>query len=97
VILEPLGVPCGPINTLDQVFAEPQLAARGMRLDLPHPLAGKVPQVGLPLRFAGVPATAERPPPLLGEHTREVLRERLGYDDARIGDLAARGVIGVGT
>ncbi len=92
-LLEPLGVPCGPINTLDQVFDEPQLHARGMRLDLPHPLAGTVPQVALPLRFDGAPSNADRPPPLLGQHTREVLAERLGYDDARIDDLAARGVI----
>ncbi len=94
-LLEPLGVPCGPINTLDQVFAEPQLAARGLRFDLPHPLAGTVPQVALPLRFGGAPTTPDRAPPLLGEHTREVLRERLGYADARIADLAARGVIGI--
>ncbi|NDP42091.1 MAG: CoA transferase [Aromatoleum sp.] len=93
--LEPLGIPSGPINGLDQVFADPQIAARGLRMDLPHPLAGSVPQVGLPLRFSATPPAYDRPPPLLGEHTAEVLRERLGLDDARIAVLASRGVVQV--
>jgi crotonobetainyl-CoA:carnitine CoA-transferase CaiB-like acyl-CoA transferase len=93
--LEPLGVPCGPINTLDQVFTDPQVVARNMRLDLPHPVAGRVPQVGLPLRYSGTPVKYERPPPLLGEHTAEVLRERLNYDDPTIARLASHGVIGL--
>ena len=93
--LEALGVPCGPINRLDQVFADPQLAARGLRMDLPHPSAGTVPQVGTPIRFSVTPAEYGRPPPLLGEHTAQVLRERLALDAATIAALAARGVIGV--
>jgi crotonobetainyl-CoA:carnitine CoA-transferase CaiB-like acyl-CoA transferase len=93
--LEAVGVPCGPINTLDQVFADPQVAARGMRFDLPHPLAGSVPQVANPLRLSATPIAPERAPPLLGEHTAQVLRERLALSDARIAELAASGVIGV--
>ena len=50
--LEPLGIPCGPINRMDQVFADPQVVARGLRTDLPHPLAGTVPQVRTPLEFS---------------------------------------------
>jgi formyl-CoA transferase len=92
-LLEPLGVPCGPINPIDQVFDEPQLHARGMRLDLPHPLAGSVPQVGFPLLLDRERSDAAMPPPLLGQHTREVLKARLGYDDAWIADLATRGVV----
>jgi len=93
--LEPLGVPCGPINRLDQVFADPQLAARGMRLDLPHPLAGTVPQVGTPIKFSASMPKPDRPPPLLGEHTAEVLRDRLAMSEDALAQLAARGVIGL--
>ena len=91
--LEAAGVPSGPINTLEQVFADPQVAARGMRQDLPHPLAGTVPQIGNPLKFSGGPVTSRQPPPLLGEHTASVLRERLGLADAAIAALAARGIV----
>ena len=93
--LEAVGVPCGPINKLDAVFADPQLLARGMRLDLPHPLAGSVPQVNVPVRMSGTPLAPERPPPLLGQHTLQVLRERLALDDATVARLASEGVIGV--
>ena len=95
--LEPLAVPCGPINRLDQVMADPQLAARGLRMDLPHPLAGTVPQVGAPLKLSATPLAYHRAPPLLGEHTAEILRGRLGLDDAAIASLSARGVIQVRT
>ncbi|HXX84470.1 MAG TPA: CaiB/BaiF CoA-transferase family protein [Casimicrobiaceae bacterium] len=93
--LEAVGVPCGPINRLDQVFADSQVASRGMRLDLPHPLSGTVPQVGNPLHFSATPVAYARAPPLLGEHTAAVLRERLGLPDEAIEDLAARGLIGI--
>jgi crotonobetainyl-CoA:carnitine CoA-transferase CaiB-like acyl-CoA transferase len=91
--LEAVGVPCGPINRLDQVFADPQVLSRGMRRDLPHPLSGSVPQVANPLRFSATPVEYAQAPPLLGEHTRAVLRNRLGLDDAALAELAARGVI----
>ena len=93
--LEAAGVPCGPINRLDQVFADPQVIARGMRVDMPHPLAGTVPQVGNPLKFSSTPVAYTRPPPLLGEHTRNVLSARLGLSNAALDGLAARGVIEV--
>jgi glutaryl-CoA transferase len=93
--LEPLGIPCGPINRLDQVFADPQVIARGMQKDLPHPLAGTVPQVRAPIAFSETKLECERPPPLLGEHTAEVLRDRLAISPDAIADLARRGVIGL--
>ncbi len=93
--LEAAGVPCGPINQLDAVFGDPQLEARGLRIELPHPLAGLVPQVGPPMKFSGTPLILERAPPLLGEHTTAVLRERLALDDAAIARLAAAGVVQV--
>ena len=93
--LERAGVPCGPINRLDQVFDDPQVRARAMRVDLPHPLAGTVPQVRAPLRLSATPVTAMQAPPLLGEHTAAVLRERLGLDEATLADFDARGVIGL--
>ena len=73
--LEAAGVPCAPINTVPEVFAEPQLQHRRMLRELPHPTATRVPQVVSPLNFANAPLAFDRAPPLLGEHTEEVLRE----------------------
>jgi formyl-CoA transferase len=91
--LEAVGVPCGPINRLDQVFADPQVRARGMRFDLPHRLSGTVPQVGNPLHFSATPVAYTQAPPLLGEHTSAVLSQRLGLSAESLADLAARGVV----
>ena len=91
--LEAVGVPCGPINRLDQVFADPQVRARGMRFDLPHRLSGTVPQVGNPLHFSATPVAYTQAPPLLGEHTLAVLSQRLGLSAESLADLAARGVV----
>ena len=81
--LERAGVPCGPINSIPEVFEDPQVKHRGMRIEIPHPSAGTVPQVASPMRFAQAPLAHHRPPPLLGEHSDEILRE-LGMDDAAI-------------
>ncbi len=76
--LEAAGVPCGPINRIDEVFADPQVVARGLQIALPHALAGSVPLVANPIRLSGSPVAYQRPPPLLGEHTEEVLEQWLG-------------------
>jgi len=93
--LEAAGIPCGPINAIDQVFDDPHVKARGMRIDLPHPQAASVPGVRAPLRLSGSPLSYAAPPPLLGEHSRSVLRDRLGVDDVALAGLIARGVVGV--
>lgn len=89
--LEAAGVPAGPINTVDQVYQDPQVLARNMRLDLPHPTAGKVPMAGSPLKFSGSPVQYRHAPPLLGQHTRQVLQERLGLSEDDIQALAQGG------
>jgi len=85
---EAAGVPAGPINTLEQVYQDPQVQARGMRLELPHPTAGVAPIAASPLKLSGSPVRHERPAPTLGQHTRQVLSERLGLSDAEIEALS---------
>jgi len=80
--LEAAGVPCGPINRIDEVFADPQVIARGLQISLPHTLAGQVPLVANPIRLSGSPVAYQRPPPLLGQHTDEVLAQWLGMPAA---------------
>jgi crotonobetainyl-CoA:carnitine CoA-transferase CaiB-like acyl-CoA transferase len=92
-VLEQAGIPSGPIDTLDKVFENPQLRHREMRVELPHPLAGTVPLVASPLRLSASPVQYRQPPPTLGQHTDEVLKELLGLQDADIQALRAEGTI----
>ena len=91
--LEPLAVPCGPINTLDRVFADPQVRHRGMALELPHPQAGSVKLLGNPVRFDGQALNAGQAPPLLGADTASVLTGLLGLGPEQLAALRADGVI----
>lgn len=91
--LERAGVPCGPINDLQQVFADPQVQARGLRVELPHPLGGTVPQVASPIRLSATPVQYRNAPPLLGEHTEQVLQQWLGLDAGQIAALREAGVL----
>ena len=77
-LLEQAGVPCGPINRLDEVFADPQVLARGLRVELPHPVAGHVATVACPIRLSRTPVEYRRAPPTLGQHQDEVLDDWLG-------------------
>ncbi|MBS0389036.1 MAG: CoA transferase, partial [Proteobacteria bacterium] len=102
-LLEAEGVPCGPINDIAGVFADPQVQARQLRVEIPAtaPTAeaaatAAVPVIASPLRLAAAPVDYRLPPPALGAHTREVLREVLSMDDTRIDALAQQGAISVG-
>jgi len=91
--LQPLGVPCAPINDIAQVFAEPQVRHRGLKLSLPHPLAGQAPGVRNPIRYSRSELQHGPAPPLLGQHTAEVLSERLGLAAADVQGLRERGIV----
>lgn len=93
VALEKVGVPCGPINTLDRVFADPQVQHRQLKIELPHPEAGSVKLVSNPIRFDNQALNAETAPPLLGQDTEAVLTKLLGLDAAQQMRLKAKGVI----
>ena len=92
-LLEQAGVPCGPINDLQQVFADPQVLARGLRLDLPNSLGSDTPQVASPLRLSATPVAYRSAPPLLGEHTDALLQRLLGVSEEAIAELRTAGVI----
>ena len=87
------GIPCGPINNLDQVFADPQVQHRGMQLELEHPLAGRVPGVANPIRYSETPIEYRQAPPTLGQHTDEVLHGWLDLESDSIQDLRDEGII----
>jgi crotonobetainyl-CoA:carnitine CoA-transferase CaiB-like acyl-CoA transferase len=90
--LEAAGVPCGAVNDIEQVFDDPQIQHRGMRIELDHPLAGKAPLTASPMRFSETPVEYGLAPPLLGQHTVEILCGLLGRDEAVVKDMMARGV-----
>jgi crotonobetainyl-CoA:carnitine CoA-transferase CaiB-like acyl-CoA transferase len=91
--LERVGVPCGPINSIADVFADPQVQARGLRLDLPHPAIGAVPSVANPIKYSATPIAYRSAPPMLGADTDEILREMLGVTPAEIAQLRKAGVV----
>jgi formyl-CoA transferase len=91
--LEAAGVPCGPINNIDQVFENPQVKARGIKVEIPHELAGNVPQVASPMRFSETPIEYHAAPPTLGQHNDYVLRELLGMQSDEIEQLRQANVV----
>jgi crotonobetainyl-CoA:carnitine CoA-transferase CaiB-like acyl-CoA transferase len=87
------GIPCGRINSVAQALAAPHTAAREMVRTVKHPTAGDVRMLGIPFRLHGTPASIRRPPPTLGQHTEQVLREELGLSDGRINELRAAKIV----
>jgi len=87
------GIPCGPINNIDQVFSDPQVQHRGMQLELDHPVAGKVASVGNPIKLSETPVSYEKAPPTLGQHTEAVLSDLLELNSEQIKQLRTEGII----
>ena len=87
-----MSVPCGPINDVAEVFDDPQLLHRQMRVEMDHPTLGTIKQTGIPIKFSQTPGGLDRPPPLLGEHNAEILG-KLGYSDSEIQRLADESII----
>jgi crotonobetainyl-CoA:carnitine CoA-transferase CaiB-like acyl-CoA transferase len=89
-----LKIACGPINTLRDVFADPQARARGVIVHMPHAATAKgVDVIANPVRLSETPPDYRLPPPLLGQHTDEVLSDRLGFDEAKLAALRENGII----
>jgi crotonobetainyl-CoA:carnitine CoA-transferase CaiB-like acyl-CoA transferase len=93
--LEKLGVPVGPVNDIAQVFSDPQVLSRGMKVTMPHPMAGsgKVDLIGNPIKLSESPVDYKLPPPTCGQHTDEVLKELLFLEEKEIADLRAKGIV----
>ncbi len=91
--LERAGVPCGPINTVADVFADPQVQARGLKLALPHPSIGLVPSVANPIKYSATPISYSSAPPMLGADTDEILREMIGVPPEEIARLRKAGIV----
>jgi len=88
--LEASNIPAGPINTIDQVYADPQVIARQMKLELPHPAAGTTPMTASPMHFSDTPIQYRSAPPMLGQHSEDILREELGWSDEQIATLLGK-------
>jgi CoA:oxalate CoA-transferase len=91
--LDGAGIPCGPINTVDRVIANPQVQARDMIVEVEHPVAGHLKMPGVPIKLSATPGEVSKPSPLLGQHTNQVLLELLGLDEAEVAALHAKKVV----
>ena len=92
-LLNSAEVPCAPVQTVDQVFKAPQVLHREMLVEVGHPTAGTVRMAGIPVKFSATPASVRLSPPLLGQHTEEVLSSWLGMNDKEISELKEKSVV----
>jgi formyl-CoA transferase len=92
-LLEAANVPCGPINNFEEVFDNEQVKARGVQIHVPHPTAGTMKLVASPMRLSETPVEVRMAPPTLGQHTDEILQERLSLDSNAIAALQEKGII----
>ena len=91
--IQAAGLPCGPINTVPEVFQHPQREERGLVQEVQHSSAGKVALTGFPYKLSRTPAETHHPPPLLGEHNREILVDLLGYSQTEMDQMREKGII----
>jgi CoA:oxalate CoA-transferase len=82
-VLEAAGIPCAPINSVDKIVKDPQVLARNMIVEVEHPVAGKLKMPGVPVKMSLTPGSVDTPAPMLGQHTAEILKEVLGWDEAK--------------
>ncbi len=92
-ILGSIGIPCGPINSIDQVMNDPQVLARDMVIEVEHPTAGSIKMVASPLKIPTAPPVVRLAPPMLGEHSSQILHELLGMDENSVAELRQAGVV----
>jgi crotonobetainyl-CoA:carnitine CoA-transferase CaiB-like acyl-CoA transferase len=92
-IFQPMGLPCAPVNNIKQSFAHPQVSHRKMVESISHPKAGELKVVGIPVKFTETTSSIRLPAPILGQHTKKILGQILGYDEKRIETLFDEGVV----
>jgi crotonobetainyl-CoA:carnitine CoA-transferase CaiB-like acyl-CoA transferase len=86
-LLVSAAIPCGPVNNMEHLFNDPQVIHRDMIADVPHPTIGTLKLVGIPIKYSETPGTIRMAPPLLGEHTEEILTDVMGYSKEKISEL----------
>ena len=93
VVFQNAGVPSGPINDIEQMFADPQILSRNLKVEINHPGLGALPSVACPIKYSGTPLSYNHPPPLLGEHMHEILSEYVDLTDEKIAEYKRSGII----